>query len=320
MQDIVRVGLIGTGDIAKQAHLPSLSEFKDVEMAAACDVKKDLAEAVGSQYGIKSVFTDYREMLSTIQLDAVYIAVPPQHLLKPAIECFERGLHVFMEKPPGTTKQETAQMASAAAKSHSLSMVGFHRRFSPVSVKARALVEERGPIHQCTANYVKNLIGQPPYYQGKASMLTLDVIHALDNLRWLGGEVKKLKSSTRRLYADYNNSYNAILEFESGAIGFLVNNCAAGKRIFSIEMHAKGISAYVEPEDKAVIYADNKNEGTVIASAEAAGSQAFHHRAGFSAEDRHFIDCVKSGSVPATNLEDAVKTMELLEQFCLNSL
>jgi len=127
--------------------------------------------------------------------------------------------------------------------------------------------------------------------------------------------VKKMKTSTRRLYADYDNSYNAILEFKSGAIGFLVNNCAAGKRIFSVEMHAKGISAYVEPEEKAVIYADNKQEGAVISSGEAAGSGDFHRRAGFSAEDRHFIDCVTSGAVPATNLEDAVKTMELLEMF-----
>ncbi len=309
---MIRIALIGAGGIARQAHLPSLTEFKDIELAAVCDVQKDIAEKAKNDYSIPRSFIDFRNMLDSVELNAVYIAVQPHFLLEIALECFKRKLHVFLEKPPGVNKEETAKMAAAAAKNKCLTMVGFHRRFTPLTVKARALVEARGPIDQCMVTYVKNLVGQPPYYEGKASMLTLDVIHAVDNLRWMGGEVKNVRASTRRLHADYDNSFNAFLEFENGAVGFLNNSFAAGKRIFSIEMHAKGVSAFIEPEEKACVYADNNPEGTTITSADAAASADFHRRAGFSAESRHFIDCVKSAAMPATNLEDALKTMELL--------
>jgi len=39
--------------------------------------------------------------------------------------------------------------------------------------------------------------------------------------------------------------FNALLKFENGAVGFLFTNWVAGKRIYSVEMHAKGIQLLV---------------------------------------------------------------------------
>ncbi len=100
-------------------------------------------------------------------------------------------------------------------------------------------------------------------------ILTCDAIHAVDTLRWLGGEIKKISSDIEKFYAEYNNAFNALLKFENGTIGFLLTNWAAGKRIFSVEMHAKGISAFVEPDNKTVIYKDNKEEGEIFSTQKA---------------------------------------------------
>lgn len=309
----VRIGFIGAGGMANAVHYPSLAKMEDVEIVGICDLDEKRLNETAEKYHIKNRFTNYKEMLRKIELDAIYIIMPPHHLFDIAIECLKNKMNIFIEKPPGVTKEQTRQMALLADKNKCLTMVSFQRRFSPVTVKSRSIVEKRGPIIQCMATFVKNYTGGP-YYEGASDILTCDVIHAVDNLRWMGGEVKKLRASVRSLYADYNNSFNAIMEFENGAIGFLVSNFIVGKRIFSQEIHAKGISAYIEPEVRAVIYKDNKDEGMVLESSEVAGGKDLYQIAGFYAENRHFIDCLKVKKNPVTDFADAYKTMELVDR------
>ncbi len=153
-----------------------------------------------------------------------------------------------------------------------------------------------------------------PYYGGAVDILTSDIIHAVDSLRWMGGEVKKIASLVKNFHAEIANAFNALLEFESGAVGILLSNHVVGKRIFAVEMHGYNISAYVEPEDRAVIYRDNHNEGETLLTTDVAQSEDFHHYAGFFAESHHFIDCLQQGEMPQTNLADAIKTMELVDR------
>ena len=309
----IRVGLIGAGGMANSVHYPSLAEFEDVEMVGLCDLVEKKLKATAEKFHIEHIFTDYKKMFDETKPDAVYILMPPHHVYDLVIECLNRKLHVFIEKPPGITTEQTRNMARLAEKNKCLTMVGFQRRFCPLLVTARKKVEERGPIIQCMAQFVKNTIGAGPYYNGAIDILTCDAIHAVDILRWLGGEVKKVSSDVGNFYAEYNNAFNALLKFESGAVGFLFTNWAAGKRIFSVEMHAKGISAFAEPDDKTIIYKDNKEEGEIFSTQEAANSKEMHKYAGFFSENRHFIDCLKNGKQPLTNFADSVKTMELVD-------
>ncbi len=313
MAEKVKIGFIGAGGMANAVHYPSLAKMEDVEIVGICDLDEKRLNETAEKYKIRNRFTDYKEMIRKTSLDAVYIIMPPHHLFDIVIECLKNKLNIFVEKPPGVMKEQTKQIALLAEKNHCLSMVSFQRRFSPVTVKARSIVEERGPIIQCMVTFVKNYTGGP-YYDGASDILTCDVIHAVDNLRWMCGEVKRLRASVRNLYMDYDNSFNAIVEFESGAIGFLVSNFIVGKRIFSQEMHSKGISAYIEPEVRAVIYKDNKEEGIILESSEVAGSKELYHIGGFYAENRHFIDCLKDKKNPMTNFTDACKTMELVDR------
>jgi len=94
----------------------------------------------------------------------------------------------------------------------------------------------------------------------------------------------------------------------------LLTNWAAGKRVHTFEMHAKGISGFIDPDRQAVVYADNSPEGEVFSTSEAAGSDEFHVYSGYYQEDRHFIDCIKQDTLPETHFGDAVKTMELVER------
>ncbi|MDW8320357.1 MAG: Gfo/Idh/MocA family oxidoreductase [Armatimonadota bacterium] len=313
MSEPVPVAFIGAGSHANYAHYPSLSEMEDVRIVAVCDLNPERAAATAQRWNIPRTYTDYRQMLQETQPQAVYVILPPHLMFDIVVDCLNRKLHVFMEKPPGITLGQTQNLARLAERNGCLTMVGFQRRFVPLVVQARRRVEERGAITQCLARFVKSG-GTEDYYGGAVDILTCDAIHAVDTLRWMGGEVKKIVSKVDRFHAPVDNAFNALVEFESGAAGILLTNWVTGRRIFSVEMHAFNISAYAEPDDRALIYRDGSLEPEIILNTEAAGSSAPHRYLGFYDENRHFIDCLKSGQQPQTCFADAVKTMELVER------
>jgi len=309
----VKVCIIGAGGMANSVHYPSLAEFDDVEIAAICDLDEARLTKTADKYEIEGRYNDYKKMVSEVDMDAIYIIMPPHHLFDLVIHCLNNKLNVFIEKPPGVMSEQTRNMALAAEKNDCLTMVGFNRRFIPLMVKAKEMVEEQGPILQCAATFYKNSIGAGPYYAGAIDILSCDAVHAVDTLRWMGGEVVAAASDIKKLYADYDNSFNALLKFKSGATGFLLTNWVVGNRVHTFEMHAKGISAFVDANDTAVIHSGNKAENQILKTQEVAGSSENHKFYGFYGENRHFIDCVKQKQMPSTNFADATKTMELVD-------
>ena len=311
--DKVRVALIGAGGMANSVHYPSLAEMPDIEIAGICDLDQERLRATADKFGIEARYRDYKEMLEKTAPDAVYILMPPHHLFDLVIHCLGQKRDVFIEKPPGVTSEQTRNMARAAERSGCLTMVAFNRRFIPAARAAKERVEERGPMTQCVATFYKNMIGAPPYYGGAIDVLTCDAIHAVDALRWMGGEVICAASDIRALDADYDNSFNALLGFESGCTGVLLTNWVVGKRVHTLEMHGTGISAFVDTDERALVYKDNEPQGEEIWSRDLAGTDEPYKRLGFFAENRHFIDCVKEGRLPETHFGDAVRTMELVD-------
>ena len=316
----VNIALIGAGGMANGVHYPSLRDCEDVNLVGLCDLVPSKLQATAERFEIDQTFSDYREMLEKTSPDAVYVLMPPQHLYPLVIHCLSHGLHVFIEKPPGVTLHQTREMALAAEKNSCKTMVGFNRRFIPLLQKVKAIVEERSPIIQCMSTFHKNT-PNALYYDGVIDVLTCDAVHAVDTLRWLGGgEVKAVASDINSFYSERENSFNALVKFTSGASGYLCTNWAVGGRIHIFEMHARAISAYINPDTggRAVIHT---SEGTTeITTEEAAGSNETYKTYGFYAESRHFVDCIQQDQQPLTCFEDAVKTMELVTAIYRNRI
>ena len=331
----VRVAIIGAGRQANKAHYPALTAMDDVEIAGICDLDDERLQSTANQFGIEHRYHDYRKMLAAVQPDAVYVIMEVHLLYDIVYYALSSGFHVFIEKPPFLTKFQAESMARLAEKHDRLTMVGFERRFIPLMVEVRRLIENQAPIVQSRAAVYKDHVGmETPYHRGSIDFLTTDGIHCVDRLRWAcGGEVRKVVSSVRRLYSDYENAYTALIEFDNGTIGELSTNWAVGGRQWLFEMHAKGVSAYINatgPENQTLIYAgesvgkdrqwSKEGEAYRLGMAEVAGSNESYLWNGFQAENRHFIDCIKEGRQPQTNFADGVKTMQLVDQICHNQI
>jgi virulence factor len=311
----VKVTVIGAGAMANNVHYPSLNAIEDAEITAICDTDRTKMEETAKKYKIQNTYTDYKQMLEKESPDAVYVIMPPHHLYDIVIYCLRAGIPTFIEKPPGITTVQTKNMANLAERKGVITMAGFQRRFAPLMAEAKKKIIERGKMTQCRATFFKNNFpAEHPYYNGAIDILRCDAIHAVDTLRWMGGEPVKIASTVKNLFTYYPNSFNALLEFKNGCVGSLSTNFASGTRIYSVEMHGKGISAFVDPEKQAYVYKDGEKEAEILNAKDLSKSEELFKFAGFFDENKHFIKSVRENALPETNFADAVKTMELADK------
>ena len=67
----VRVGVIGTGNMANTVHLPSLAEMDDVQVVALCDLVAARVNETAERFGVGSTYLSYHDMLADEKLERV---------------------------------------------------------------------------------------------------------------------------------------------------------------------------------------------------------------------------------------------------------
>ncbi len=138
----LRVGMVGCGAVAQQAHIPVFLRLKDVVLQAVCDKNENLANETAAKYRLPRAYTELSEMLSREDLDIVDICTPPQIHAPLAVEALQHGCHVLMEKPMALTTADCDAMISAADKKGAKLCIIHNQIFSPPFLKARKLVAE----------------------------------------------------------------------------------------------------------------------------------------------------------------------------------
>jgi D-galactose 1-dehydrogenase len=134
--DAVRIAVIGFGKIARDRHIPAISETSGIELAA-------VADPYTSMDGVAH-FKTLDELLATKHpIDAVALCTPPQMRHALAAAALKAGKHVLLEKPPGATVSELTPLIAAARQGGRTLFAAWHSRFAPAVEPARALLAER---------------------------------------------------------------------------------------------------------------------------------------------------------------------------------
>jgi predicted dehydrogenase len=138
----LRVGLIGSGFIAKQKHLPAWKKVgSKAQVVALCDPNVMQADELARVYGIPKVYTDPEQMLAAERLDAVDICSPPRTHAELAIRSLKAGAHALIEKPMAINTEECDRILAAAQPSGRRICVAHSDLFYPSFLKARAMVK-----------------------------------------------------------------------------------------------------------------------------------------------------------------------------------
>ena len=305
--------------MANKVHYPSLASFDDVEISAACDIDEARLAETAQRWEIPQVFSDYREMVQTLQPDAVYAIGPPQTMYEVWVWCLSQGCNLYIEKPMGLSLHQADMLAHLAAEHGAVTQVSHQRRSSPLLKLTHQECVSRGPITHAVCEFYKCEPG--PMY-GPGDHMMDDGVHAIDTLRWIcGGDVLGVESRCRRIGVPEINWIGASLYFENGSVGYLVNSWVSGRRVFRVEMHAPGIAVDAEVERAAWVYAAGDCEGKRLDAKEVAGSEALFVYGGFQAKHREFIDVLRGlAEHTSSPFSDSVKTMEVAETILAQAL
>lgn len=134
---MIRVGIVGFGKIAVDQHVPAMKAVGGFELAAAVNRNPLTLEGVPT-------FTDHREMLKAVKVDAVAVCTPPSVRYVIARDCLEAGKHVLLEKPPGVTLGEVEALARLAEQRGLSLMTTWHAQANDaVAAAAEAIGEQR---------------------------------------------------------------------------------------------------------------------------------------------------------------------------------
>jgi len=127
-----KIGILGCGNRSK-AHISSLNEVPEIEVAALCDIvphKMDERAKLIRQGPEPRKHVDMEKMLQQENLDAVAVVVP-NHLHKHGtIAALEAGKHVFCEKPMALTVADCNEMIAVSERTRKAIQIGTQRRHS----------------------------------------------------------------------------------------------------------------------------------------------------------------------------------------------
>lgn len=238
----LKIGLIGTGGICNNKHLPSLAKVADkVEVVALCDIIEEKARATADRHNLSNVkiYTDYREMLKDKDIDVIHVCTPNVSHCEITVDAFAADKHVLCEKPMAATTEDAQKMMEAWKKSGKKFTVAYQNRFRhDVQVLKKACeAGELGDIYYGEANAIRRKavptwgVFADKSQQGGGPLIDIGT-HALDITLWcmdnydvdsVGGQVfYKLGNLPE---AAQGNTYGAwdtdTFEVEDSAMGFI---------------------------------------------------------------------------------------------------
>ncbi len=212
------IGWIGCGVHATQMLLPQLVRH-DVRIAALCDIDGARLADAGRQFGVASLTRDAAELIATPGLDAVGMAVGPDQHLAFGLAALERGLPVFMEKPPSGSAAGARELRAASEKARKPLLLGFMKRYSIGNRIAKNVIASGafGDVLGLTGYYMT----APGYFVGNVDytgFLLHHCVHYMDLAPFLAGPIaglsaRKVEKTPGRIL------FHVALDFEGGGIG-----------------------------------------------------------------------------------------------------
>jgi predicted dehydrogenase/threonine dehydrogenase-like Zn-dependent dehydrogenase len=298
------VAVFGSGAFARQFHLPNLKGSKQLNFHTLADASPQAAKEMAFRYGAARCTTDPSEVWEDPDVDAVMIITRDKSHTPLVASALEAGKHVFCEKPLATSYEECEKLAGLSGKSELVCMTGFNRRFAPMVVTAKEVLDGlSGPkvIHyRVNAGALPKdaWVFDPVHAEGR---IVGEGCHFIDLFHWLT-DAEPVRVSAHVMGDSPSlaglEDVVASFDFSDGSIATLLytaqGSTALGKE--RIEVFCDGTA----------IAMDNFRQLTVR------GSQRIDVKArqvdkGHGAELAHFADAVLGRRPPEVTLLDGIR-------------
>jgi polar amino acid transport system substrate-binding protein len=283
---MVRLGVIGAGNFAKSVLLPRLAKASNVNLVGIATATGRNAKAIGERFGFGFCTTDYRELLARDNVNTVLIATRHDTHAKIAAEAVRAGKSVYVEKPLAISSEGLDEIIEAVAQMNGRVMVGFNRRFSPLSNELKQFFNG---VNSLAITYRINAgaIPKENWIQGEegGGRILGEVCHFVDYLQFLtGAEPVNVFAYQSAAGVD---TLSILVKLGDGSIAN-INYFATGDRAFPkerIEVYGDGRVAVLEDFRTLEMWRDGKRKT----------SRRLAQDKGFDQELSSFLQSVSAG-------------------------
>jgi phthalate 4,5-cis-dihydrodiol dehydrogenase len=229
----LRFGIVGLGQ-ASAGTTPAVARHPGIKITAAVSSRADAREGFTKVFEGAETFATLDEMCASPNVDALYLGTPTPLHTEHVLLAAQHGKHILCEKPVAVTLQAADTMIEAVERYGVKMVVGPTQGFEPPARKIRELVKsgELGQLRMINSWYFNDWIYRPRLPSELDSSLGGGVVfrqgaHHFDMIRYIGGGLVK---SVRAVVGVWDparpteGSYQALLEFETGAAAMLVFN------------------------------------------------------------------------------------------------
>lgn len=303
----IRLGLIGCGEHSEIGHATPLARYAAthpdaIALAAACDLRPERAEMFCDKYAFATPYQQADDMLANEHLNVCIAVVPVERISEIGIKLLQANMPCVVEKPLGATVAEARQLLEVAKATETTNMVSVNRRFMPLLNRGMEWIKAAG-----TLRYVRCVMLR--HARTELDFLRFTAIHALDTMRFIGGEVSA--SEIRTLTPAAPHWYAIDLQFENGVQGRIDVLPTAGLVEETYELAGDGFRAVITspfgPQRLLRCYQENQ-----LVLEEIAGSETPDDvTQGFYGEATELIEALSQGRRPQPSIEDVFPSVEL---------
>ncbi|MGV3465192.1 MAG: Gfo/Idh/MocA family protein [Heyndrickxia sp.] len=293
---MLKIGIIGLGDIAAKAYLPVYGERDDVEFHLFTRNKERLS-SISAQYRFQHIHESIESLIES-GIKGAFVHSSTESHVEIVHKLLSNQIHVYVDKPISYNYESAKQLVELAEKNKLLLMVGFNRRYAPAYQKLKELQKPNMIIMQKNRNALPNDI---------RTFVFDDYIHVLDTIKYLFPvPIEDIVVSGRK---EGNNLYHAVVQFiAKGCTAIGIMNRDSGTAEEKLEVMCPDEKRVATNVADVTIYQD-RNELKLVGN----DWEPTLHKRGFYQLVDEFIQSIKEGAATKVSARDALETHEICE-------
>lgn len=320
----LRVAVLGTGGIIRDAHLPALMANDRVEVVALGHARFESLQALADEFGISDIYTDFDALAAAPNIDAVVNGLPNYLHASTTIAMLRHGKHVLCEKPMAMNVAEAKAMQAAATAGVKL-MIAFPWRSNPDYqwLRDKIAAGAVGRVYKIRADAVTPSGGPDPSnwrtqpeISGGGVMFDIGS-HSLDTISFLfGDQVRPTRVFARMDPPPQSGAIDdlaeAVIEYDNGMTGIVEagwNHPLPKKLHGGVEIFGTLGSATTFPTE---LWTRRGDQWHVESPGYEADRSIIIDNM-FAEQVTQFVDCIANYTSPLCDGKQGVRDMELVE-------
>ena len=296
----IKIAFIGAGNYGQSYLLPNLPKSGDLALKAILDASGTTAKTAAEKFGFEFCTSDEADIFENPEINTVFIGTRHDTHAEYVLKGLRAGKNIYIEKPLCLNEDqlEEIEKAYSAAQPRPVLMVGFNRRFSPLTEILKRKVGS-GPmsmLYRVNAGSIpaESWVQDPEIGGGR---IVGEVCHFVDYLTHISGSLPGgVFAAAMKSPSGKEDTAVISLWFQNGSIGTIFYYANGSKALFKeyIEISRAGTTAVLKDFKNLEIYGQGK----------AFKKKLFAQDKGQKEMLKSFLDAVKNGGEAPVSFDD----------------